>query len=136
MTPSGPDTCHTCQLHLSACLSLVSVSCATAHPQDTLIVANDSLITGKQRHYCNLAVNDLLVTKPSKCNDLQGQQQGPGNKAKDLTFKAKAKNMSFKAKDLKIVIKDSLRPRTPITDTMMLHDFVSTYCIHCITMHE
>jgi len=46
---------------------------------------------GRQRHCCNLAVNDLLVTiKQSKCNDLQGQQQGLGNKAK--------------AKDLKIVI--------------------------------
>jgi len=39
-----------------------------------------------------------------------------------LTFNAKAKDLSFKAedKDLKIVLKDSLRPRprprTPITD--------------------
>jgi len=66
-------------------------------------------------------VDDLLAGKPSKCNDLQGQEQGLKNKAKDLTFKAKAKDLSFKvkakAKDLKIVLKDSLRPRprTPIT---------------------
>jgi len=71
----------------------------------------------KQRHCCNLAVNDLLVTKQSKCNDLQSQEQGLGNKAKDLTFEAKAKDLSFKAKakDLTIVLKDSLRPRTHIT---------------------
>jgi len=41
-----------------------------------------------------------------------------------LTFKAKAKakDLSFKAKDLKIVFKDSLRPRprTPITVEMMV----------------
>jgi len=75
---------------------------------------------GKQRHCCKSAVDDLLVRKQSKCNDLQGQDQGLGNKAKDLTFNAKAKDLSFKAedKDLKIVLKDSLRPRprTPITD--------------------
>ena len=71
-----------------------------AHPQDDLIVANDSLIMGKQRHCCNSAINDLLVTKQSKCNDLQGQEQGLGNKAKakDLTFKAKGKDLTFKAK--------------------------------------
>jgi len=40
VTPCSPDTCHTCRLRLSACLSLVSVSCAAAHPQDALIVAN------------------------------------------------------------------------------------------------
>jgi len=64
---------------------------AKEHPQDALIVANDSLITGKQRHCCNSAADDLFVTKQSKCNDLQGQEQGLGNKAKakDLTFKAK-----------------------------------------------
>jgi len=45
-------------------------------------------------------MNDLLVTKQSKCNDLQGQEQGLGNKAKakDLTFKAKGKDLTFKAK--------------------------------------
>jgi len=55
---------------------------------------------GKQRHCCNSAMNDLLVTKQSKCNDLQGQEQGLGNKAeaKDLTFKAKGKDLTFKAK--------------------------------------
>jgi len=70
---------------------------------------------GKQRHCCNLAVNDLLVTKQSKCNDLQSQEQGLGNKAKDLTFEAKDLSFKAKAKDLKIVLKDSLRPRTHIT---------------------
>ena len=77
---------------------------------------------GKQRHCCNLAVNDLLVTTESKCNDLQRQAQGLWNKAKDLTLKAKAKDLSFKAKDLKIVFQDSLRPRprTPITIEMMV----------------
>jgi len=74
---------------------------------------------GKQRHCCNSAVNDVTVTKQSKCNNLQGQEQGLANKAKDLTFKAKARDLTFKAKakDLKIVLKISLRarPRTPIT---------------------
>jgi len=32
-------------------------------------------------------------------------------KVKDLSFKAKDKDLTFKAKDLKIVLKDSLRPR-------------------------
>ena len=92
---------------------------------------------GKQRHCCNSAMDDLLVTKQNKCNDLQGQVQGLGNKAKDLTFKAKnltfnakdlsskakdltskAKDLAFKAKDLKIVLKNSLRLRTPITDNI------------------
>jgi len=50
-------------------------------------------------------VNDL-IREQSKCNDLQGQEQGLGNKAKDLTLMAK---------DLKIILKGSLRPRTPIT---------------------
>ena len=38
-------------------------------------------------------------------------------KAEDLSFKAKAKDLTFKAKYLKIVVKDSLRPRprTPVT---------------------
>ena len=54
-------------------------------------------------------MNDLLVIKQSKCNGLQGEEQGLVNKAKDF---------SFKSKDWKIVLKDSLRsrPRTPITD--------------------
>jgi len=30
----------------------------------------------KQRDCCNSAVNDLLVTKKSKCNDLQGIDGG------------------------------------------------------------
>jgi len=72
---------------------------------------------GKQRHCCNSAVNDVTVTKQSKCNNLQGQEQGLANKVKDLTFKAKARDLTFKAKDLKIVLKISLRarPKTPIT---------------------
>ena len=61
---------------------------------------------GEHSHYCSSAVDDLLVGKPSNCNDLQ--VQGLGNKAK---------NSTFKAKDLKIVLKESLspRPRIPIT---------------------
>ena len=70
--------------------------------QDALIVANDSHRMGKQRHCCNSAVNDLHITKQNKCNDLQGQVQGLGNKAKDLTFKAKDLSFKAKAKDLKI----------------------------------
>jgi len=50
---------------------------------------------GEHSHYCSSAVDDLLVGKPSNCNDLQ--VQGLGNKAKDSTFKAKAK---AKRKDL------------------------------------
>jgi len=38
---------------------------------------------GQQRQCCNLAVDDeLLATKQNKCNDLQGQEQGLGNKAR------------------------------------------------------
>ena len=64
------------------------------------------------------------ITKHSKFNGLQGQEQGLGNKAKDLTFKAKAKDLIFKAKDSKIVLKDSLRPRTPITGRLHLNYWV------------
>jgi len=70
--------------------------------QDALIVANDSHRMSKQRHCCNSAVNDLHITKQNKCNDLQGQVQGLGNKAKDLTFNAKDLSFKSKAKDLKI----------------------------------
>jgi len=45
-------------------------------------------------------VDDLLVGEQNECNDLQGQEQGPGNKAK-------AKDLAFKVKALKIVLKDS-----------------------------
>jgi len=55
------------------------------------------------------------ITKHSKFNGLQGEEQGLGNKAKDLTFKAK---------DSKIVLKDSLRPRTPITGRLHLNYWV------------
>jgi len=59
---------------------------------------------GEYRHCCNSAVDGGLVGKQSKCNDLQGKEQELGKKAKDL----------------KIVLKDSLRPRPkpriPITD--------------------
>jgi len=76
-------------------------------------------------------VNDLLVTKQSKCNDLQGQEQGLRNKAKGLSFK-----------DLKIVLKDSLRPRTPIIESfkygtiderqcLTLHLDIIVYSIYC-----
>ena len=57
-------------------------------------------------------MDDLLVGEQNECNDLQGQEQGLGNKAK-------AKDLGFKVKALKIVLKDSLGPRqrTPITDS-------------------
>jgi len=69
---------------------------------------------GEQRHCCSWAVDDLIVGKQSRCNDLQAQVQGLGNK--DLTCMAK---------DLKSVLKDSLRPRTPITAFFMLWLVVS-----------
>jgi len=45
-------------------------------------------------------VNELLVRKQSKCNDLLGREQGLENKAKDLTFKANA--FKAKAKDSRV----------------------------------
>ena len=68
-------------------------------------------------------MNDLLVTKQSKRNDLQGQEQGLRNKAKGL---------SFKAKDLKIVLKDSLRPRTPIIESLSMVPLMKGSVLSCI----
>ena len=50
-------------------------------------------------------------------------------KAGDLTFSVKAKNLSSKAKDFKIVLKDSLRPRTAVAGAIMsFHQRVLQRC--------
>jgi len=39
-----------------------------------------------------LPATQPTASKQSKCNDLQGQEQGLGNKANDMTFKANNNN--------------------------------------------
>ena len=51
-----------------------------------------------------------------KAKNLTFNAKDLSSKAKDLT--SKAKDLAFKAKDLKIVLKNSLRLRTPITDNI------------------
>ena len=51
-----------------------------------------------QRHYCNSAVNDLLVERRANALVYKAKSKDLGTRAKDL---------SFKAKDSKIVLKDS-----------------------------
>ena len=168
MTPCSPDTCHTCPLRLSACLSLVSVGSAVAHPQDAdcgswqsyngrimqlsserppcrkaqqhthifngplsrttrvsryqkvkpiWILLKQETVSGSGISWakCKSAPRSRQITMPaphhsvfyrpdalpatqptaskqSKCNDLQGQEQGLGNKANDMTFKANNNN--------------------------------------------